>query len=394
MNISKRAKYLVDNASPLVYYHSRALSTEGCLNFGLAENKLMDNELLEILNKEYHFSPEHLHYNNTHGMSEIHQAFTSLFKTNLMLDLDPKKIIIQAGSSAICENLSFCLFDEGDALLVPAPFYTGFYHDFEKRFKAKIIPFALNVNDHFSLDIKALEKAYNTHQSIKALLITNPNNPTGRCYTKEELALFVEFCEKNDLHLITDDVYAKSVHQNGSYTHVYELSQSWRHKTHFIYSMAKDFCLGGFKIGVFHTENEELFKAMKDASYFCTVSSPAQHIVAKLIQGEVDNLFTESSKRITQTHRFIKDNLKLPVPNIDAGIFFFMDFRSLLEDKSFDGELKLFDDFFNSTKINITPGKFFGMSEPGFFRVCFAKPFDEVKEFCHRVNDFISLRQK
>lgn len=391
MSISKRAKYLVENQSPLVFYHVRAIQTEGCLNFGLAENKLMDIELSKLLNSKMSLDAKHFHYNYVHGMPELHQAASIFFKKHIGLDTKEENFIVQSGSSAICENLAFVICDEGEGVLVPTPYYTGFSHDFEKRFKAKLVGFPLNPDNNFSLDEEAMEVAIKkSNIKIKAFLLTNPNNPTGRCYTKSELKIIVSFCKKHHLHLITDDVYAKSVHKGNQYLNVFDYAGDWRENTHYIYSMAKDFCLGGFKTGFLYTENKEVFSAMRDASYFCTVSTAGQEFVSRLFLNESIHLFFEnSSSKIMRAYDLLKNNLNWDIPQIEAGIFFFIDFRKLLKYQTLEAEIELFESFWEKTKINITPGQFFGMTEPGFFRVCFARPDDEIKEFCKRVNDFL-----
>ena len=180
MSISKRAKFLVENQSPLVFYHVRALQTEGCLNFGLAENKLMDDELSKLLNTEVNLDAKHFHYNYVHGMPELHHAASVFFNKHIGLNANKENFIVQSGSSAICENLAFVICDEGEGVLVPTPYYTGFSHDFEKRFKAKLVGFPLNSNDNFSLDEVSMERAIqNSDIKIKAFLLTNPNNPTA-----------------------------------------------------------------------------------------------------------------------------------------------------------------------------------------------------------------------
>ena len=154
--------------------------------------------------------------------------------------------------------------------------------------------------------------------------------------------------------------------------------------------MAKDFCLGGFKTGFLYTENKDVYQAMRDASYFCTVSTVGQEYVSRLfLNKSIHHFFESSSNKIMRAYNLLKENLNWDIPSIEAGIFFFIDFRKLLKSKTLESEIKIVEDFWSKTKINITPGQFFGMLEPGFFRVCFARPDEEIKEFCSRVNNFL-----
>ncbi|MDA9793372.1 aminotransferase class I/II-fold pyridoxal phosphate-dependent enzyme, partial [Bacteriovoracaceae bacterium] len=333
------------------------------------------------------------HYNMLHGLESLRASFSNFLKRKLnFVEVEADNIVIQSGASSICENLAFVLCDSGEGILIPAPFYTGFSYDFEKRFSAQLIPFQLDPINKFEFNYKAMLTAYDESRiKIKALLITNPNNPTGSLYTKEELLIIIDFCKERDIDLITDDVYALATFSDDEYQCAVNLAGDYAHRVHLIYSMAKDFSLGGFKVGFFYTKNIEIYNAMRDTSYFCTVSTATQYLVNNVLDNLewITNFLKISKKRLQVAYTCLKDNLNWDIPIIEAGIFVFIDFSQLLKESSQRGELDLFDRFWDDTKINITPGQYFGCSTPGYFRVCFANPEKDILEFCKRVNIFI-----
>ena len=100
----------------------------------------------------------------------------------------------------------------------------------------------------------------------------------------------------------------------------------------------------------------------------------------------------EITKNLRDKFKY-KNNLEIPklkkiTPH--AGIFFLADFRDHLKDKSFEAEEKLFHYFIKELGINMTPGRELGLSEPGYFRICYAKKSDELDEFIRRMNQFLN----
>ena len=80
------------------------------------------------------------------------------------------------------------MFDEGDYLMIPTPYYTGFDHDFTKRFKVNFLYAHLEAKNSFQHDINAFRDAYNQCEDkdrVKAILLTNPHNPTGEILSAE-----------------------------------------------------------------------------------------------------------------------------------------------------------------------------------------------------------------
>ncbi|MEX0799529.1 MAG: aminotransferase class I/II-fold pyridoxal phosphate-dependent enzyme, partial [Bacteriovoracaceae bacterium] len=160
--ISSRAKALLNNPSPIVVGHVKCQqdpfgpnNPKGCLNFGIAENRLIDDLALKVLDREVEGSKESIHYPPVHGLLELRKAFAAFAKEFLNAgNLNPEHIAVQSGVSSVCEALSFCLFEEGDELIVPAPFYSGFSFDFEARFKVKLVSVQLKNFEHYIQAIK------------------------------------------------------------------------------------------------------------------------------------------------------------------------------------------------------------------------------------------------
>lgn len=135
--------------------------------------------------------------------------------------------------------------------------------DFGFRVRSSVTPVLVSLpslEDNFSDKvISALEEEYKiASMPIKALIITNPHNPLAVCYPKRLLKAFLKFCEKHDLHFISDEIYALSVFQNpevkDNHNFVSALSIDLKSigvspsRVHVVWSMSKDFGQSGFRM--------------------------------------------------------------------------------------------------------------------------------------------------
>jgi aspartate/methionine/tyrosine aminotransferase len=301
---------MIGEPSPLVVAHFKCADDKFCpdtnpdgkINLGTAENHLMDDEMLAMVNRPTPFSTEHLHYGELHGASSFRAAIATLLEEDLKISaVNPDNIVVASGSSAILESIAMALFEDGDGLIVPAPFYSGFTHDFSTRFNVKLLPYGLSADNNYELDIDGLETAVSqakqTGITVKAILICSPHNPLGITYTNETLEQVVQLAEAHNLDIIADEIYAQSVY-SGQFKSMLEIGKAYRQHIHFTYGFAKDFALSGFKTGVFYSENKELVTAVQEIAYFHAVSTHTQRFLETLIADRTwRKAFIEENKR-------------------------------------------------------------------------------------------------
>jgi 1-aminocyclopropane-1-carboxylate synthase len=398
--ISKRASALINSPSEIVEAHIKCLkdpfnleNPNGYLNFGTAQNYLMTDEIKVSLKWPLELSENELHYNEAYGLEWFRKILGDFLCTRLHIeDVKFENIVVQTGASAICESLSFTLFDEGDGLLIPTPYYIGFNHDFAKRFNVKIIKSHMLESESFRLNSEIIEgdikTALNSGVNLKAILLTNPHNPTGTLRESREIKKIINLAKKYNLQIICDEIYALSCFGDNQFKSILNFAKDYRDNIHFIYGMAKDFTLSGFKVGVYYTENSKALEAMQAASYFHTVSTHTQKYIGNLLSNNnyLDSFIEKNNKRIKQNFERLKSELKFDILTVDSGIFCMINLKSLLSTNTFEAELELFNNIFNEYKVSITPGQFFSCNSPGWFRACYAMNSDAIEEFIERVN--------
>lgn len=398
MSLSHRANELMNNPSAIVEGMILCASDpysannkEGYLNFGIAENALMDDYLKKQLNKKYHLEAEHIHYSGM-NVIELKRNFTKFAAEFLKItDLDPAKVVTQCGVSAICEAISFNLFDEDDVIMIASPYYTGFEHDFTKRFKCKLLKVQLDPANGFKHDIELFQKTYHEYPNqdkIKAVLICHPHNPTGEIVAKTFMLDIINFVKEHNLQLLSDEIYALSTHWKEEHISLYSLAREAGVKAHLLYGMAKDFAIAGFKVGFYYSEDQQMVDAMHALQYFHPVSSIAQVAVSELLADTsfLYNYIELNQERLNKSKRDITSSLShFNFIDAGAGLFILLDLSHWCN--NMQDELDLHQQMLNELKVNIIKGSDMGLDKPGYFRICFAKPEEYIREFCKRMEN-------
>lgn len=368
-------------------------SPKGYLNFGVAQNFLVDDLILPKINDPIEHDPTHIQYNSLNGREDFRLVISEFLQKHLHIKhIRPDCLTVQCGVSAICESLSFAMFDEGDYIIIPTPYYTGFDHDFTKRFKVKFLFAHLDPNQDFTHNINAFHKAYDECQEkdkIKAVLITDPHNPTGEVLAADFRTDIIHFCKDKNIALISDEIYALSIHDRREHSSLFQQALAAGVDAHLLYGMAKDFAIAGLKVGFYYSENETVSKAMQDLSYFHTVSTTTQIVVKNLLSDHmfIGEYIEENNKRLAPIPKLLIQQLpQLKFIPTQAGLFMLLDLSSLCKD--FKAEEELFDKLIGQYRINISPGESLGLPVPGYFRVCFAQRKEAVLEFIVRMKEF------
>ena len=350
----------------------------GYINFGTAENLICFDLIEPLLREAQEIHESDTHYNELHGAGFFREAIAEFLAGRAGRSLDPDNFAVACGASAMLENLSFVLCDPGEAILIPTPYYAGFDHDLALRSEAVLRHIPLTGPD-FSLTIGDIERVHRKAVSegvrVRAVLLNSPQNPIGQVYSRAFTEDAAGFAEQEGLHLILDEIYAESLMPG--VTHFSGLGLK-SELVHVVYGFAKDFGLSGYKVGVLHSENREVMKAVQDSTYFYSVSTETQRTLANLLGSPALGGFFEAMRqRLATAYRDTSGELAahgVPSLPVEGGIVMWLDLRAFLGSASFEAERALFERTFEEARVSISPGKVFHCSEPGWFRLCFTVP--------------------
>ena len=264
------------------------------------------------------------------------------------INVDHNEIIITTGGSeAISIAFKVCL-NPGDEVIIPEPFYTN-YNAFAIAAGVKVVPITSSIKDGFALPaISEFEKVITPR--TKAIMVCNPNNPTGYLYSKEELFQLRDLVLKHDLYLFADEVYREFCYDGLSHFSVMQLEGLEQHAV-LMDSVSKRYSACGVRIGALVSHNKHVMaSAMKFAQARLSPPSIGQ-VVGEASLETPHEYFTEVyDEYISRRNLVIEELNKIPgvfapmpkgafyttisLPVDDADRFC----QWLLEDFSFEGQ--------------------------------------------------------
>lgn len=255
-SISNRAKSM--QASPLRKLASIAEERKKNgikvyhLNIGqpdLPTDPVFYDQLLKIPRTTVAYAP-------SNGIPQTIKAWRKYFEQVGILFEENEIIVTQGGSEAIIFAMS-TICDADEEIIVFEPFYTN-YNGFATLADVKLIPIPLSIQNGFHLPSEEEIEKYITPKT-KGILITNPSNPTGTVYSKEELQRLVNLVQKYNLFLMSDEVYREFAYE-GEFVSVMDFPEISQ-QTILLDSASKRFNLCGARIGVLASHNADVVQS-------------------------------------------------------------------------------------------------------------------------------------
>ncbi|XP_047963271.1 1-aminocyclopropane-1-carboxylate synthase-like [Salvia hispanica] len=376
----------------------------GVIQMGLAENQLSLDMVLDWIKANPEASicnAEGLHafknmalFQDYHGLPEFRKGVARFMEKarGERVRFDPDRIVMAGGATGANEVAIFCLANDGDAFLVPSPYYPAFNRDLRWRTKVQLLPVTCQSSNNFQMTKEDLEEAFENAQKanikVKGVILSNPSNPLGTTMDKTNLRSLVTFINEKQIHLVCDEIYGATVFRSPRFVSISEVAEEMECNLdliHVVYSLSKDMGLPGFRVGILYSYNDHVVSCARKQSSFGLVSSQTQHLLAKMLLDEefTDKYLSESRRRLASRYDSFTKGLKevgIGCLESNAGLYCWMDLRQLLKEPTFDGEMELWRLIVNEVKLNVSPGSSFHCHEPGWFRVCFANMDDETLE--------------
>lgn len=212
----------------------------------------------EFLNAIRSFDEKVIKYSNSKGDSNLIQAIVAYYK-NIGMEFDAEDILIMnGGSEAILFSL-MAVADEGDHILVPEPFYTN-YGGFAIPAGLRIKPITTLAENAFRLPSYEEMEAL-VDDRTRAILLSNPGNPTGAVYSREEVEAVARLAREKDLFIIADEVYREFVYDDLVYTSFGQMADI-ADRVIIVDSVSKRYSACGARIGSIACKNRDLIKGV------------------------------------------------------------------------------------------------------------------------------------
>ena len=312
----------------------------------------------------------HMYMSNA-GLPETRKAVADYIGGQNGMPFGPDDIIMTVGASGALNVVLKTILDPGDEVIIPSPYFME-YNFYVDNFSG--LPRVVATNKDFSLDLSAIENAMNSN--TKAVLINNPNNPSGAVYPEQDLIdlgkLLIQHRQRQgkSVYLISDEPYNKIVYDGIKTPSIFKVY----HESMLVTSFSKDLSLPGERIGYIAVNPTiEDKKKMIDGLILCNrilgfVNAPAlmQRLIPSLLHISVDiGIYQRKRDTLSKALKDAGYNFTPP-----AGTFYLFPETPIPDDVAFVKDLQ-------EENILAVPGSGFGA--PGYFRIAYCVGDDTIE---------------
>jgi len=327
------------------------------------------------------------------GTPDLKNAVIEKLKKDNSLEYKPEEIIVSCGAKHSLYNLFQTVINEGDEVIIPAPYWVSYP---DMAILAGGEPVIINTGDknNFKITPQILEKVITS--KTKALVLNSPSNPTGATYSKEELEAIADICVKNNILIISDEIYEKLIYDGFQFASIAQVSQKAKDITVVVNGVSKSYAMTGWRIG-YAAGPKEIISGMEKIQSQSTsnATSISLKAAAEALNGKQDDVemmrkeFEKRRDYIVERLNNIKGITCLK-PN---GAFYVYPNISALLGKTYGGktintDMELADYLLDTAKIAVVPGSAFGTQ--GYIRISYATSLKNIEEGINRLEAAVS----
>ncbi len=223
------------------------------LNIGQPDIKTPDT----FMNPIKHLDMPVLEYGPSAGLTSLRKKFAEYYH-RFDIDVTYEDILVTTGGSEAIIFALMTICDVGDEIIIPEPFYTN-YNGFAVEAGVHIVPITSYIEDGFQLPPIESVKEKITDKT-RAIMICNPNNPTGYVYSRKELEALRDIALEHNLFILSDEVYREFVYDGATHTSVMHL-KGIEDRTIMLDSVSKRYSACGARIGMIVSKNRDVISA-------------------------------------------------------------------------------------------------------------------------------------
>jgi aspartate aminotransferase len=324
-------------------------------------------------------------YTPTDGTAELREAIQAKFSRENRLDFDISQIVVTCGAKQALFNLCIALLNPEDEAIIPAPYWVS-YPDMVRLAGATPVILDAGIEQDFKITPPQLAAAITDRTRL--LILNNPSNPTGACYTKAEIAALGAVIEQHtDIVVLSDDIYEHIHWGPESFTSFATACPSLIDRTVTTNGVSKAYAMTGWRIG-YAAGPAELINAMKtvqsqSTTNACSVSQAAAVEALNGDQSCVRDMNAAYRERHDYFVRALNEIDGFECRHGEGTFYAFPRIQALLDARGMDGDVEFVQFLLNEADVACVPGSAFGA--PGYVRFSFACSMEMLEESVRRV---------
>ena len=366
---------------------------EDVIGFGTGEPDFNTPERIKqagmraIENNETRYTP-------VGGSDLLKEAIISKLKRDNGLVYEKNQILASCGAKHSFYNLAQVLWQAGDEVIIPAPYWVSFPEIVTLAGARPIIIYA-GADQDFKITPDQIDKAVTP--KTRAILINSPSNPTGSAYDKKELEKLADCALRHKLLIISDEIYEQIVFDGFRHTSIASISKEVQKQCVVINGISKSYAMTGWRIGYIAGDAEITKQAGKlqgqSTSNPCSVSQAAS---IEALAGPLDEVYAMVSEFEKRRDIIVKHLRQIPgvTCNTPKGSFYsFPAFSKIYGKKDttgkvLQGSLDFTDYLLTNEKVAIVPGIAFGADS--YARLSFATSLEKIEAGVQRIKNAVN----
>jgi len=327
-------------------------------------------------------------YTPVAGIPSLKKAIIAKHERDNGLKYEPGQVVVSVGGKQACYNLCQALLNDGDEVLIPAPYWVS-YPDMALLADGKPVIIETTAAARFKITPAQLEAAITPRSRL--LFLNSPSNPSGMAYTKAELAALGEVLRRHPRIIIaSDDMYEKILWAPEPFANIINACPDLYDRTVVIHAVSKTYSMTGWRIG-WACGPKKILQAMSDIQSQSTSNptSIAQVAAEAALNGD-QSCVAEMTAAFKHRHDMLVAGLN-KIPGIhcapgDGTFYAFPNVSGLIQAKGLADDLALAETLLNDSLVALVPGSAFGT--PGHLRLSFATSEAVINECLRRMDAY------
>ena len=391
IKLSKRIQRVKPSPTLAVTALANQLKAEGRDIIGLAAGQpdfdtpdYIKKAAIDAINQGY------TKYTAVDGTASLKQAIINKFKRENGFDFAADQILVSVGGKQAIYNLCQTLLNEGDEVIIPAPYWVS-YPDIVKLADATPVIVTGDISQSFKITAEQLEQAIT--DKTKLFILNSPSNPSGKAYSKAELRALGDVLVKHpNIVVMTDDIYEHIVWSDEGFNNILNVCPELKEQTVVVNGVSKAYSMTGWRIG-YSGGPADLIKGMKKNQSQSTSNptSIAQYAAQAALEGD-QSFLKDMCEVFKQRHDYVYETLKamegVEVLPSDGTFYSFASFQAVIDRMDgIEDDVQLAQLLLEKADVALVPGSAFGLS--GYIRLSYATDMDSLKTALTRIKETI-----
>ncbi len=314
-------------------------------------------------------------YTPNAGMQQLRETIAEVKSKQLKLAIRPENVIVGIGGVEVINNAFRAICEPGDEILIPDPAWPN-YVMMATIASAKVVPYRLLPENHFFPDMGELERLVT--ERTKMIVVNSPSNPLGVIFPQKVMERLVDFANRHDLFLLSDEAYEQMVYQGEMVT---PLTMDSQHRVIAAHTFSKTYAMTGWRVG-YVIADLPIIQAMTklQEAYISSVPAATQMAAIAALKGPQDCV-----REMCAAYRENRDRVaEILSAN---GVTYFTPSGAFYMWISIDGRdsSRFAQDLVQKERVAVAPGGTFGRTGEGWVRVSLASPTDDLLEGVRRM---------